>query len=81
MDLHCRLQVTSGDEKLLNMGYAEDRLFALELGALRLQALGAAHTQKAGNGCVPCCTALCRRVCDLVCCACGALRSCEEAVD
>ena len=38
------------------MGYAEDRLFALELGALRHQALTAAHTQKAGNGCALCCT-------------------------
>jgi hypothetical protein len=45
----------SGDEKLLNMGFAEDRLFALELGALRHQALAAAHTQKAGSGCVPRC--------------------------
>ena len=49
------MQVMSGDEKLLNMGFAEDRLFALELGALRHQALEAAHTQKAGNGCAPAC--------------------------
>jgi hypothetical protein len=38
------------------MGYAEDRLFVLELGALRHQALEAAQTQQAGSGCVLCCT-------------------------
>lgn len=43
-------QILSGDEKLLNMGFAEDKLFAMELGALRHRGLEAAHTHKAGTG-------------------------------
>ncbi len=46
------LQVTSGEDKVLDMGLREDRLFAWEMGVLRRKGLQAAAAHKAVAGCV-----------------------------